>query len=233
MFDFTFLFPCLNEAETIESCIHEVKKLADEQGYKVEILVADNGSSDASKDLAKALGARVIDVPEKGYGAALRAGIEAAHGYYIIMADADGSYMVEDAAAMYQALKADKDMVIGNRFARGVDEGAMPLLHYWVGNPVLSMLGRALFASKVKDWHCGLRGVKKDAFMHLGCRASGMEFASEMIARGHMAKLKIGQVPTGLRKDGRSGAPHLRPFRDGLRHVWVLIKLRLTGLGKV
>lgn len=217
------VLPCLNEAETVEVCVRKALGSLHDLGLEGEVLVADNGSTDGSQDLARAAGARVVDVPERGYGAALRYGIEAAYGEYVIMADADDSYALEDLGPFVKALDEGADLVMGNRFKGGIAPGAMPPLHRYLGNPVLSYLGRTFFKVKIGDFHCGMRGFRRDKMLALGLRTNGMEFASEMVVRASQAGLDIREVPTTLRKDGRSRPPHLRTWRDGWRHLRFLL----------
>jgi hypothetical protein len=219
----TILMPCLNEAETLGRCIAKAQTFLDRCGLDGEILIADNGSSDGSAEIAVAAGARVIKVARKGYGAALLAGIEAASGTFVIMGDADDSYDFSRLDGFVEALEAGHDLVIGNRFQGGIASGAMPFLHRYLGNPVLSWLGRLFYPSAIRDFHCGLRGFRRSAILALGLRAPGMEFASEMIVRATLGGLAIAEVPTTLSPDGRSRPPHLRTWRDGWRHLRFLL----------
>lgn len=219
----TVLLPCLNEAETLAVCIRHARDAITNLQIDGEILVADNGSTDGSPEIAASLGARVLHVSERGYGAALRSGIAAAHGEFVIMADSDDSYALEDLGAYAAELRAGADLVIGNRFLGGIEPRAMPALHRYLGNPVLSFLGRRLFSVPVGDFHCGMRGMRRDAIMRLGLRAKGMEFASEMVIKAAVNGLTIREVPTLLRPDGRSHKPHLRTWRDGWRHLRLLL----------
>ncbi|HSI54116.1 MAG TPA: glycosyltransferase family 2 protein [Ramlibacter sp.] len=211
--------PCLNEANTVEACIRAARSYLDRAGVQGEVLVADNGSTDGSVDLATAAGARVAHVPERGYGAALMAGIEAAEGRFVIMGDADCSYDFSSLDAYVEHLRAGADLVMGNRFKGGISDGAMPFLHRYLGNPVLSFVGRLFFRSRIGDFHCGLRGFSRDAIRGLGLITTGMEFASEMIAKAALSGLRIEEVPTKLRPDQRGRPPHLRTWRDGWRHL--------------
>jgi glycosyltransferase involved in cell wall biosynthesis len=211
--------PCLNEALTVESCIRKARAYLDKKCIAGEVLIADNGSTDGSQSLAEAAGARVVRVSSKGYGAALIRGIEAAHGRFVIMADADDSYDFTDLDGFLERLRRGFKLVIGNRFKGGIMPGAMPLLNRYLGNPVLSLIGRVLYSSPVGDFHCGLRGFERQAILDLDLRASGMEFASEMVVKASLARLEIAEVPTKLSPDGRQRAPHLRPWRDGWRHL--------------
>jgi glycosyltransferase involved in cell wall biosynthesis len=215
----TILMPCLNEARTVAACIKKARAYLARSGIPGEILVADNGSTDGSRDIAQALGARVVTVPAKGYGNALCAGIAAARGTYVIMGDADDSYDFGELDAFLERLDQGYDLVIGNRFAGGIKPGAMPLLHRYLGNPVLSFLGRRLFGIPLGDFNCGLRGFRREAILSLGLAASGMEFALEMIVKAALRGLSIAEVPTTLSPDGRDRPPHLRSFRDGWRSL--------------
>jgi len=217
--EFTILMPCLNEALTVESCIQQASAYLKKKGIAGEILVADNGSTDGSQSLARAAGARVIEIADKGYGAALIGGIEAAKGRFIIMADADESYDFYDLDGFVDRLRSGYKLVIGNRFKGGIQPGAMPVLNRYLGNPILSFVGRTLFSSKVGDFHCGMRGFDRQAILELGLCAPGMEFASEMVVKASLAQISIAEVPTTLGPDGRQRAPHLRPWRDGWRHL--------------
>ncbi|WP_433267151.1 glycosyltransferase family 2 protein [Actinosynnema sp. CS-041913] len=221
--ELSIVLPCLNEAETLETCVRKAKRSLEELGVVGEVIVADNGSTDGSQDIARANGARVVDVPRRGYGAALMAGIEAAKGEYVLMADADDSYALEDIGAFVSSLREGNDLVMGNRFQGGIAPGAMPFLHRYLGNPVLSRLGKLFFRIPVGDFHCGMRAFRRDRMLELGLRTSGMEFASEMVVRSALNHRKIAEVPTTLRPDGRSRAPHLRTWRDGWRHLRFLL----------
>jgi glycosyltransferase involved in cell wall biosynthesis len=221
--ELSVVLPCLNEAETLETCIRKAQQSIAELGVAGEVVVADNGSTDGSQDIARGLGARVVDVPRRGYGAALMAGIEASHGEYVLMADADDSYALESLGGFLEGLRGGSDLVMGNRFKGGIEPGAMPFLHKYLGNPVLSMLGRLFFRIPVGDFHCGMRAFRRDRLLELGLRTSGMEFASEMVVRASLAHFRITEVPTTLRPDGRSRAPHLKTWRDGWRHLRFLL----------
>jgi len=221
--ELSVVLPCLDEAETLETCIRKARASLAELGVVGEVVVADNGSTDGSQDIARAAGARVVDVPRRGYGAALMAGIRAARGEYVLMADADDSYALESLGGFLTELRAGHQLVMGNRFAGGIAPGAMPFLHRYLGNPVLSMLGRVFFRVPIGDFHCGMRAFRREAILGLGLRTSGMEFASEMVVRSSLARLDIAEVPTTLRPDGRSRAPHLRTWRDGWRHLRFLL----------
>lgn len=221
--ELTILIPCLNEAETLAACVAKAQAFLRRAQIAGEVLIADNGSTDNSQHIAEAGGARVIDVPMRGYGAALRAGIAAARGRYIVMGDADDSYDFARLDPFLERLRAGDDLVMGNRFRGGIEAGAMPFLHRYLGNPALSWLGRLFFRTLLRDFHCGMRGFSRDSIAKLDLRTTGMEFASEMVVRATLVGLKISEVPTTLSKDGRSRAPHLRTWRDGWRHLKFLL----------
>jgi len=221
--ELTVVMPCLNEAETVATCVRKAIGFLAESGITGEVLIADNGSTDGSQRLAEAEGARVVDVTEKGYGNALMGGIVAAKGKYVIMGDADDSYDFTNLMPFVEELRKGADLVMGNRFKGGIAPGAMPPLHKYLGNPVLSFVGRLFFRSHIGDFHCGLRGFSRDAVMSLNLQATGMEFASEMVVKATLAKQHITEVPTTLSKDGRSRPPHLHTWRDGWRHLRFLL----------
>jgi hypothetical protein len=221
--ELSVVLPCLNEARTLQTCISKAQRSLAELGVQGEVVVADNGSTDGSRELAVRCGARLVDVPLRGYGAALRGGIEAARGRYVLMADADDSYALDDLGPFVDALRGGSQMVVGNRFAGGIEPGAMPALHRYVGNPVLSLLGRLFFRIPVRDFHCGIRAFDRDAARALDPRSTGMEFASELIVKSALAGHRITEVPTTLHKDGRDRPPHLRSWRDGWRHLRFLL----------
>ena len=221
--ELTILMPCLNEAETLSICIKKAKESLSRCGIIGEVLIADNGSTDDSVKIAEAHGARVIHVPVRGYGAALLNGIKAANSEYVIMGDADDSYDFSRIEPFIEKLRAGIDLVMGNRFHGGIVPGAMPFLHKYLGNPVLSFIGRLFFKIPVGDFHCGLRGFKRDSILGLRLSTSGMEFASEMVVRAALTGLSIAEVPTTLSPDGRSGQPHLNTWRDGWRHLRFLL----------
>ena len=221
--ELTILMPCLNEAETVATCVSKARGWLDRAGVDGEVVVADNGSTDGSRDLAADAGARVVPVAERGYGAALKGGIAAARGEYVIMGDADDSYDFEHLEPFLDRLRAGDDLVMGNRFAGGIEPGAMPWLHRYLGNPVLSTVGRVFFRVPVKDFHCGLRGFRRDSAVALQLHTDGMEFASEMVVKATLADQRISEVPTTLRPDGRTRAPHLRTWHDGWRHLRFLL----------
>jgi hypothetical protein len=221
--ELTILMPCLNEAETLATCVRKARGYLARSGVVGEVLIADNGSTDGSPTLAREAGARVIHVPQRGYGAALAAGIAAARGRFVIMGDADDSYDFTNLQGFVDALRSGQQLVMGNRFAGGIAEGAMPPLHRYLGNPVLSFVGRLFFRSPVRDFHCGLRGFSREAMLSLDLSSPGMEFASEMVVKATLGGLKVSEVPTTLSPDGRSRPPHLRSWRDGWRHLRFLL----------
>ncbi len=221
--ELTVLMPCLDEAETLAVCIKKAQGYMERCGISGEVLIADNGSTDGSQAIAEGLGARVVPVAEKGYGSALLGGIEAAKGRYVIQGDADDSYDFSDLDKFIEKLREGHTLVMGNRFKGGIKPGAMPPLHRYLGNPVLTGFGRLFFKSPVGDFHCGLRGFDRQAVQGLGLTSSGMEFASEMVVKATLQGLKIAEVPTTLSPDGRSRAPHLRSWRDGWRHLRFLL----------
>lgn len=221
--ELTILMPCLNEAETIEFCIREAQSYLAASGVEGEVLIADNGSDDGSQAMAEALGARVIEAEEKGYGAALSAGIAAAKGRFVIMGDSDGSYDFAHLDPFVERLRRGADLVMGNRFRGGIEKKAMPPLHRYLGNPVLSGIGRLFFRTPIGDFHCGLRGFRREAILGLRLDTPGMEFASEMVVKAALVGLRIEEVPTTLRPDGRSRPPHLRSWRDGWKHLKFLL----------
>jgi Glycosyl transferase family 2 len=215
--------PCLNEAETVATCVQKAHGFMTEHGIDGEVIVADNGSTDGSQAQAEAAGARVVNITARGYGNALKGGIDAARGRYVIMGDADDSYDLTGLMPFLGRLREGDDLVMGNRFAGGIAPGAMPTLHRYLGNPVLSFIGRLFFNSAVGDFHCGLRGFRKDSVLTLDLQADGMEFASEMVVKATLARQRVAEVPTTLSPDGRSRKPHLRSWRDGWRHLRFLL----------
>jgi glycosyltransferase involved in cell wall biosynthesis len=217
------VIPCLNEAETIRIVVEKAWQGLNAAGAAGEVVVADNGSTDGSQQLATEAGARVVPVAERGYGSALIGGIEAAHGEYVIMGDADDTYDFSRISAFVEALERGDDLVMGNRFAGGIAPGAMPWKNRLVGNPALTFVGRLLFRSPVRDFHCGLRAFRRDAILGLGLASSGMEFASEMVIRASLAGLRVSEVPTTLSHGPAGREPHLRPWRDGWRHLRLLL----------
>lgn len=221
--EFTILMPCLNEEETLASCISKAKQSINRNQLNAEIVVADNGSTDNSVQIAKKYGARVIHVPEKGYGITLYKGITLSEGKYIIMGDSDDSYDFSDLNNFIAQLRSGVDLVMGNRFSGGIKPGAMPFLHRYLGNPVLSFLGKLFFKIPVGDFHCGLRGMNKESILKIGLCTTGMEFASEMIIKANFCHLKITEVPVILYPDGRTGTSHLNTWKDGWRHLRFLL----------
>jgi glycosyltransferase involved in cell wall biosynthesis len=215
--------PCLNEAESLEHCLSEARKGLEAGGLNGEIVVADNGSDDGSQEIARRCGARVVGIERKGYGAALAGGFGAARGRYVVMGDADGSYDFSRILPFIERLREGDDLVMGNRFAGGIAEGAMPPLNRYLGNPVLSFIGRLLFKSPARDFHCGLRAFRRTAIIGLNLQTDGMEFASEMVVKATLNDLKISEVPTTLSPDLRNRKPHLRPWSDGWRHLRFLL----------
>ena len=223
--ELTILLPCLNEAETIEVCIDKAKAYLARSDLRGEVLVADNGSTDGSQQLAAAKGVRLLQVRDRGYGSALRNGILAARGRYVVMGDADDSYDLSDLDLFVARLREGYDIVMGNRFRGGIAPGAMPFLHRYLGNPVLSFLGRMFFDVKIGDFHCGLRAFNRERIQALNLHTTGLEFASEMLISAAVRSYRICEVPTTLKKDGRSRPPHLRTWRDGWRHLSFLLML--------
>jgi glycosyltransferase involved in cell wall biosynthesis len=217
--ELTIVMPCLNEAETLEICVRKAQQFLAAKQIRGEVLVSDNGSTDGSQAIASACGARVVEVPVRGYGAALIYGSSAARGQYIIMGDADDSYDFSNLLGFLEKLREGYDLVMGNRLRGGIRPGAMPWKNRWIGTPALSAIGRMFFHCPVGDFNCGLRGFSSEAFQKMKLRTTGMEFASEMIVKATLLKMKIAEVPTTLSRDGRSRAPHLRPWRDGWRHL--------------
>jgi len=218
----SFVMPCLNEAETLEACIRKARRAIEAHGLPAEIVVADNGSTDGSQEIARRLGARVVPVAARGYGAALAGGIGAARGRYVIMGDADDSYDFSAVQPFIEKLRQGYDLVMGCRLPAGggtILPGAMPFKHRYLGNPVLSFIGRLFFRSPVTDFHCGLRGFTREAFQRMELRTTGMEFASEMVLKATLLGMRITEVPITLHPDGRSRPPHLRSWRDGWRHL--------------
>lgn len=217
--ELSIVMPCLNEAETLETCIRKAITFLERNKVKGEVVVADNGSTDGSQEIASRCGARLVPVAARGYGAALFGGITAAYGRYIIMGDADDSYDLLNLTPFLEELRAGNDLVMGNRFRGGIHEGAMPWKNRWIGNPILTGIGRLFFKCPAKDFHCGLRGFSRHAFDQMELRTTGMEFASEMVIKATLRGMRITEVPTTLSKDGRSRPPHLKPWRDGWRHL--------------
>lgn len=221
--ELTILMPCLNEVNTLRVCIEKAQGFLTRSKIVGEVLIADNGSTDGSQALATSLGARVVQVSNPGYGAAIIGGIASAKGRYIIMGDSDDSYDFSQLDGYMERLRAGADLVMGNRFQGGIAPGAMPFLHRYLGNPVLSFVGRLFFRIPIRDFHCGLRGFSRESILRLGLVTPGMEFASEMVAKAALAKMRVEEVPTTLRPDGRDRPPHLNTWRDGWRHLRFLL----------
>ena len=221
--ELTILMPCLNEAETLHACISKAKQFLEENKVDGEILISDNGSTDGSPQIAESLGARVVHAEVKGYGSALSIGCKEAHGKYVIIGDADDSYDFLHLMPFLEKLREGFDLVMGDRFRGGIEPGAMPWSHRYIGNPVLSFVGRLFFKSRIHDFHCGLRGYCRESILALALQTTGMEYASEMVVKAELAGLRITEVPTTLKKDGRSRPPHLRSLRDGWRHLKFLL----------
>ncbi len=221
--ELSIVMPCLNEAETLAICIKKAQQFLRDNGVVGEVVIADNGSIDGSQQIANALGARIVHVEGRGYGAALTGGIEAARGRFVAMADADDSYDFLGLMPFVERLRGGADLVMGNRFQGGIAPGAMPPLHRFLGNPVLSFVGRLFYNAPIGDFHCGLRAFSREAILDLNLSTTGMEFASEMVVKATLRHLKIEEVPTTLVPDGRSRAPHLRSWHDGWRHLKFLL----------
>ncbi|MGA3130602.1 MAG: glycosyltransferase family 2 protein [Terracidiphilus sp.] len=217
--ELSIVMPCLNEAETLPTCIKAALRFLARSGVNGEIVIGDNGSTDGSQQIAANIGARVIEIPMHGYGAALHGAVSATRGRYCIMGDSDASYDFEHLDDFLEKLRQGYDLVMGNRFKGGIRPGAMPWKNRMIGNPILSFIGRLFFRSQVEDFHCGIRGFTKNAFDSLDLRTTGMEFASEMVIKAQLKGMRIAEVPTVLNHDGRSRPPHLRPYRDGWRHL--------------
>ncbi|MCI0457418.1 MAG: glycosyltransferase family 2 protein [Gemmataceae bacterium] len=217
------VMPCLNEARTVGTCVAKAVAALEKLGVRGEVIVADNGSTDGSQDIARAHGARVIHAERRGYGSALQAGIAAAHGTYVIMGDADDSYDFTNLEPFITRLRQGDELVMGNRFRGGIKPGAMPWLHRYIGNPILTGILNLFYRTPIGDAHCGLRGFRKDSYERLNLRTPGMEFASEMVVKAALHKQKMSEVPTTLSPDGRDRPPHLRSFRDGWRHLRFLL----------
>lgn len=222
--EFTILMPCLNEEKTVGECIRQARRGAEKLGLSYEILIADNGSDDNSREIAEKCGARVVVVPEKGYGSALIGGIKAARGRYIIMGDCDLSYDFTNLEGFVSRLREGADLVMGNRFKGNIEKGAMPFMHRYFGVPLLSFMGRVRFRTNVGDFHCGIRAFDRDKALALGLSCTGMEFATEIIGKFAMSGAVIKEIPADLRCDGRNGRSHLRSIRDGFRHLFLMMK---------
>lgn len=222
--EFTILMPCLNEEKTVGECIRQAMRGAEKLGLSYEILIADNGSDDNSREIAEKCGARVVVVPEKGYGSALVGGIKAARGRYIIMGDCDLSYDFTNLDGFVNGLREGADLVMGNRFKGNIEKGAMPFMHRYFGVPLLSFMGRVRYKTGVGDFHCGIRAFDREKALALGLSCTGMEFATEIIGKFAMSGAVIKEIPADLRCDGRNGRSHLRSIRDGLRHIFLMMK---------
>jgi glycosyltransferase involved in cell wall biosynthesis len=221
--ELSVVMPCLNERETVSICVRKAMAALKEAAIAGEVIVADNGSTDGSVEAAQAEGAKVVNIAEKGYGSALKGGILAARGQYVLMADSDDSYDFSHAPRFLKQLRLGSDLVMGNRFQGGISDQAMPFLHRYLGNPVLSGIGRLFFGSPCGDFHCGMRGFRRDSFLQMDIRSTGMEFASEMVVKATLLRMKVSEVPTTLNPDGRNRPPHLRTWRDGWRHLRFLL----------
>lgn len=219
MKELTILMPCLNEAETLGTCIERAQKLLKDNAIDGEVLISDNGSTDGSQDIARRLGARVVDCPVRGYGAALSRGIEAAEGRFVLMGDSDDSYHFDEALPMVQRLRDGADVCMGTRLKGRIMPGAMPFLNRWLGNPVLTTIGKVLFGITMSDFHCGMRAFRRDKVLGINLVTTGMEWASEMVIKSRLSGLVMAEVPVTLHKDGRSRSPHLKRWRDGWRHL--------------
>jgi glycosyltransferase involved in cell wall biosynthesis len=221
--ELSVVMPCLNEHETVGVCVRKALDVLSQAGIKGEVIVADNGSTDGSLEIAEAEGARVVHVSEKGYGSALKGGILAARGTFVLMADSDDSYDFAHIPAFLEQLRGGSDLVMGNRFRGGIAKGAMPPLHRYLGNPVLTGIGRLLFHAPCEDFHCGIRAFRRDSFQRMDIRSTGMEFASEMVVKATLLRMAVAEIPTTLSPDGRSRPPHLRSWSDGWRHLRFLL----------
>ncbi|MBZ5686145.1 MAG: glycosyltransferase family 2 protein [Acidobacteriia bacterium] len=221
--ELSVVLPCLNERETVVICVQKAVAAIEKAGIHGEVIVADNGSTDGSVELAQSAGARVVHVDQRGYGNALRGGIHAARGTYVLMADSDDSYDFTHIPRFIEQLRNGSDLVMGNRFLGGIRHGAMPPLHRYLGNPVLTAIGRLFFHSPSRDFHCGIRAFRKDSYERMDIRSTGMEFASEMVVKASLLRMKVSEVPTTLSPDGRSHPPHLRTWHDGWRHLRFLL----------
>jgi len=232
--ELSIVMPCLNEVRTLGACVRKAGSFLRRTGVTGEIVVADNGSTDGSVELAHQLGVRVVHAAERGYGVAVAAGIEAARGAYIVMGDSDDSYDFRALDGFLERLREGYDLVMGNRFAGGIRPGAMPLLNRYLGNPLISGVGRTLFKSPCRDFYCGLRGLRKHAWRRMALRSQGMDLALEMVVKAAILNLRVVEVPTTLQPDGRGRPPHLRRWRDGWRSLRLLVRMsprRVRRLG--
>jgi hypothetical protein len=221
--ELSIVMPCLDECETVGICVRKSLTSLREAGIDGEVIVSDNGSTDGSVEIAEKEGARVVHIADKGYGSALKGGILAARGKYVLMADSDDSYEFGHVMRFLEHLRNGSDLVMGNRFRGGIAKNAMPPLHRYLGNPALTRIGRLLFQSPCEDFHCGMRAFRKDSFLRMDIRSTGMEFASEMVVKASLLQMQVSEVPTTLTPDGRGRAPHLRTWRDGWRHLRFLL----------
>jgi len=221
--ELSVVLPCLNERETVATCVTKALAALKLAGIAGEVIVADNGSTDGSIELAQSAGARIVHISQRGYGNALRGGIQAARGEFVLMADSDDSYDFSHIPRFVEHLKSGSELVMGNRFLGGIEEGAMPVLHRYLGNPVLTAVGRLFFHSPSRDFHCGIRAFRKDSYDRMDIRSTGMEFASEMVVKASLLRMKVSEVATTLSPDGRSHPPHLRTWHDGWRHLRFLL----------
>ena len=228
--ELSIVLPCLNEERTVGNCVATARGFLHKHKIRGEIIVADNGSTDRSNKIAAAAGARIVSIPDRGYGNALQGGIRAARGVYIIMSDADASYNLSELMPFVEKLRQGYDLVMGNRFLGGISRGAMPWHHRYIGNPLLSRIGRLFFRTPVRDFHCGLRGFTKQAAMKMNLRSAGMELASEIVIKASLLEMKVCEIPTTLGPDGRDRPPHLRSWRDGWRHLRFLLVYSPTWL---
>jgi len=228
--ELSIVMPCLNEAETLGTSIRKAAGFLARSGISGEIVIGDNGSTDGSARLARSKGARIVFAPQRGYGSAIRQATLAARGRYIILGDSDDSYDFSALEPFVEKLREGYDLVMGNRFLGGIRPGAMPWKNRYIGNPVLSSIGRLLFHCPIRDFHCGLRGFSLDAFHRMNLQSTGMEFASEMVIKASLGGMCMAEVPTTLDPHGRSGYPHLRPWRDGWRHLRLMLSYRYGRL---
>ncbi len=228
--ELSVVLPCLNEAETVGRCVEKARGSMEKHDIAGEVIVADNGSDDGSVEAAESAGARVVHIAQRGYGAAIQGGVDEARGDFVVMADADDSYALDEVHDFFEKLEEGCDFVMGNRFQGEIESEAMPILHRYVGNPVLSLIGRLFYGSDIGDFHCGMRGFRRDAYESLDVRSTGMEFASELVVKAELAGLRIEEIPTTLSPDGRSGDPHLNTWKDGWRHLRFLLLYSPTWL---
>src|SRR6201988_3021753 len=223
-FELSVVLPCLNERETVSTCVQKAVAALKNARVHGEVIVADNGSTDGSIELAQSSGARVVHVEHRGYGNARRGGIQESQGTYVLMADSDDSYDFTHIPRFLEQLRQGSDLVMGNRFRGGIRDGAMPPLHPYLGNPVLTAIGRLFFRPPSRDFHCGIRAFRKDSYDRMDIRSTGMEFASEMVVKASLLRMRVSEVPTTLSPDGRSHPPHLRTWHDGWRHLRFLLR---------